>query len=219
GVRPQHRRAGPAAAPQARERPQRARADQDGARRGVRLFIAGRGQVIPGARLALFTIVALMAAGLAALSQEPDASRTAEPIAPIPVAAAVDAAKVRLGERLFRDVRLSQDNKFACASCHRLDQDGDDGRVRSSGADGRPLDFNTPTVFNAALSFRLNWRGNFRTLEEQAEAALLDPRLMATSWEALIAKLRADRTYRDPFDSAYRQPPERPPVPHAPLPL
>jgi len=166
--------------------------------------------VIPGARLALFTIVALMAAGLAALSQEPDTTRTGEPIAPIPVVAALDAAKVRLGERLFRDVRLSQDNKFACASCHRVDQDGDDGRVRSIGGDGRPLDFNTPTVFNAALSFRLNWRGNFRTLEEQAEAVLLDPRLMATSWEALIAKLQADQTYKDQFASAYGQPPARP---------
>src|SRR5262249_61872055 len=107
---------------------------------------------------------------------------------PIPAAAALDAAKVRLGERLFRDVRLSQDNKFACASCHRLDQDGDDGRVRSIGGDGRPLDFNTPTVFNAALSFRLNWRGNFRTLEEQAEGGLLAPRAMAHTWETLNRK-------------------------------
>jgi cytochrome c peroxidase len=166
--------------------------------------------VIPGARLALFTIVALTAAGLAALSQEPDASRTAEPIAPIPVAAALDADKVRLGERLFRDVRLSQDEKFACASCHGLDRGGDDGRPRSIGGDGRSLDFNTPTVFNAALSFRLNWRGNFRTLEEQAEAVLLDPRLMGTSWETLIAKLQADQTYKDQFASAYGQPPARP---------
>ena len=43
------------------------------------------------------------------------------------------------------------------------------------GLDGELLNFNAPTVFNAALSFRLNWRGNFRTLEEQNEAVLLDP--------------------------------------------
>ena len=104
------------------------------------------------------------------------------------------------GEQYFR----------ACASCHQLGQGGDDGQVRSIGADGRALDFNTPTVFNAALSFRLNWRGNFRTLEEQAEAVLLDPRLMGTSWPALISKLRADQAYRDGFDSTYGQPPTRP---------
>ena len=121
-----------------------------------------------------------------------------------------EPAKLRLGERLFRDVRLSRDNRLACASCHELDQGGDDGQARSIGADGRPLDFNTPTVLNAALNFRLNWRGNFRTLEEQAEAVLLDPRLMGTSWTALLCKLRADQTYRDAFNAVYGRPPERP---------
>jgi cytochrome c peroxidase len=162
------------------------------------------------ARLAIFSVLAIIGTMLAAASQELVMTRTGEPITPVPLAAPPDLAKARLGERLFRDVRLSRDNKRACASCHQLGQGGDDGQVRSIGADGRALDFNTPTVFNAALSFRLNWRGNFRTLEEQAEAVLLDPRLMGTSWAALISKLRADQAYRDAFDSAYGQPPTRP---------
>jgi cytochrome c peroxidase len=145
------------------------------------------------ARLAIFSVLAIIGTMLAAASQELVMTRTGEPITPVLLAAPPDLAKARLGERLFRDVRLSHDNRRACASCHRLDQGGDDGQVRSIGADGRPLDFNTPTVFNAALSFRLNWRGNFRTLEEQAEAVLLDPRLMGTSWAALISKLHADQ--------------------------
>ena len=111
---------------------------------------------------------------LPAAAAEPAAPPAAdEPIAPVPMATELDPARVQLGERLFRDVRLSHDDRIACTACHRLDQGGDDGRVRSIGADGQPLDFNTPTVFNAALSFRLNWRGNFLTLEEQAEAVLL----------------------------------------------
>ena len=84
-----------------------------------------------------------------------------------------DPGKVRLGERLFRDPRLSRGNASACAACHVLDKGGDDGRAQSIGAEGRPLAFNTPTVFNAAWNFRLNWRGNFRTLEEHNEAVLL----------------------------------------------
>src|SRR5262245_17235496 len=132
-----------------------------------------------------------------------------EPIAPIP-APLPDSAKVRLGEQLFRDPRLSRDDSIACVSCHPLDRGGADRRAASIGADGTPLDFNTPTVFNAALSFRLNWRGNFRTLEEQAEFVLLDPRLMGTSWPALLSKLREDQAYRDAFDSIYGRPPERP---------
>jgi cytochrome c peroxidase len=162
------------------------------------------------ARLAIFSVLAIIGTMLAAASQELVMTRTGEPIAPVPLAAPPDPAKARLGERLFRDVRLSRDDRFACTSCHQLGHGGDDGQVRSIGADGRALDFNTPTVFNAALSFRLNWRGNFRTLEEQAEAVLLDPRLMGTSWPALISKLRADQAYRDGFDSTYGQLPTRP---------
>src|SRR3546814_1915297 len=102
-------------------------------------------------------------------------------MAAAPDPSAPNPAKVQLGRMLFYDVRLSHGNVVACASCHRLDDGGDDGNARPVGADGRPLDFNSPTVFNVALSFRLNWRGNFRTIEEQNEAVLLDPRVMGTS--------------------------------------
>ena len=126
-----------------------------------------------------------------------------EPITPVPRAVGLDAGKVRLGETLFHDARLSRGDALACASCHRLDEGGDDNRARAPGADGELLDFNAPTVFNAALSFRLNWRGNFRTLEEQNEAVLLDPRLMNTTWEELLPKLRADADYREAFAAVY----------------
>jgi cytochrome c peroxidase len=124
----------------------------------------------------------------------------------------LDAARVRLGERLFHDARLSRGNTVACATCHELAKGGDDDRARATGADGRPLDFNAPTVFNAALNFRLNWRGNFRTLESHAEAVLRDPRLMATSWDELLAKLRADSSYRGSFNAIYGGEPGPPEV-------
>src|SRR5690606_38145601 len=131
-----------------------------------------------------------------------------EPITPLPRAIDLDADKVRLGEKLFHDVRLSRGDVLACSTCHRLAAGGDDDLARSSGIHGKPLAFNTPTVFNAALSFRLNWRGNFRSLEEQIEAVLHDPDLMYTSWEELLPKLRADETYRDAFFAIYGSEPE-----------
>jgi cytochrome c peroxidase len=101
------------------------------------------------------------------------------------------------------DVRPSHGDVLACASCHVLAEGGDDNRGRSPGSDGELLNFNAPTVFNAALSFRLNWRGNFRALEEQNEAVLLDRHLMNTTWDELLAKLRADEAYREAFDRIY----------------
>src|SRR5690606_41687035 len=114
------------------------------------------------------------------------------PIAPRPPSAGpADPACVALGVRLFHDPRLSGGNRVACASCHDLARGGDDGLARAVSPDGEVLPFNSPTVFNAALNFRFNWRGNFRTLEEHNEAVLLYGALMNARWNVLLPKLRA----------------------------
>jgi cytochrome c peroxidase len=167
-------------------------------------------------RLALATLATVVGGATPGVPQDAGpsgrqatAAPSAEPVTPLPAAAAdLDPARVRLGERLFRDTGLSRDGTRSCASCYDLERGGEDGRTRSTGADGRPLDYNAPTVFNAALNFRLNWHGNFRTLEAQAEAVLLDPRLMDTSWEEVLGRLRADPAYRDAFAAAYGGGPE-----------
>lgn len=132
-----------------------------------------------------------------------------EAVTPLPQPSPVPQAVTELGRRLFQDVRLSGHAQRSCASCHRLDRGGGDGRTHPPGSDGRPLDFNAPTVFNAALNFRLNWRGNFRTLEELTEAVLLDARLMNASWSEVIGTLQADADYVRLFAEAYGSRPER----------
>jgi cytochrome c peroxidase len=155
-------------------------------------------------------LAAAIAAGVVDLPRhEPARSLDEAPIMPIPTPPAVPPAKLRLGEALFNDVRLSGGSDLACASCHQLDRGGADGLDRPQGSDGRALEFNSPTVLNAVLSFRFNWRGNFRTLEAQNEAVLLDPRLMNTGWDELLAKLRADAKYRRDFQAIYGTAPER----------
>ena len=155
-------------------------------------------------------ICTLLVASIALHSQASIGSRDAssiplgeEPITPVPRGVSLDADKVRLGEMLFHDVRLSRGDVLSCASCHLLAEGGDDNRARSPGLDGELLNFNAPTVFNVALNFRLNWRGNFRALEEQNEAVLLDPHLMNKNWEELLAELRADEAYREAFATVY----------------
>jgi cytochrome c peroxidase len=170
-----------------------------------------RGDVAKPIRAALWALT-LSGATLPAAAGTPAIAPADEPIVPVPATIELDPAKVRLGELLFRDPRLSHDDRIACASCHKLDRAGEDGQAHSLGTDGRPLDFNTPTVFNAGLSFRLDWRGNFRTLEEQAEAVLLERRVMATRWEELLSKLRADPAYEEAFQAAYGGPPARPQI-------
>jgi cytochrome c peroxidase len=150
----------------------------------------------------------------AALAQPPDLPTTStvaadqEPITPIPQAPAAAPWKLALGERLFGDRRLSHDGTLACSSCHDLHTNGANRR-RKVARDGSTLPFNIPTVFNSALSFRLNWEGNFRTLEAQAQSSLENPANMATSVDEVLAKLNADPQVVRQFSEAYGGKPDK----------
>ena len=133
-------------------------------------------------------------------------SSGAEPITPIPVPAALDPQRVTLGDQLFHDPRLSHDNTVSCGSCHDTSTNGASANARDRGAYGSLLPFNTPTVFNAALNFRLTWEGNVRTLEREAEGGLGN--FMGPSAEEAVAKISADPAMAQRFRDAYGRAPD-----------
>jgi cytochrome c peroxidase len=126
-----------------------------------------------------------------------------EPITPILALPTQDTLRLALGERLFSDRRLSHDNTRSCSSCHDIRTNGASSSGHDLTPEGRPFPLNTPTIFNAALNFRLNWAGNFRSLESQAEQALGNPGIMASSADEVVRKLSADpemvRQFRDSY--------------------
>jgi cytochrome c peroxidase len=132
-----------------------------------------------------------------------------EPITPVPPPPVADPLKLTLGERLFEDPRLSHDGKRTCSACHDVHTNGADGRRRDTAPDGSELSLNTSTVFNAALSFRLNWEGEFRTLEAQAEASLENPTIMGTGVDQVLGRLSADPGITRQFREAYGHAPDR----------
>jgi len=131
-----------------------------------------------------------------------------EPITPIPEQQVSDPAKVALGKRLFEDVRLSGGNTRSCTSCHDLRVNGASGMSHDSALDGSALFFNTPTIFNAALSFRFNWEGTYRTLEAEAQATIENPQLMASKLSDVVEKLDADPGVRLAFVAVYGRDPD-----------
>jgi cytochrome c peroxidase len=136
---------------------------------------------------------------LAAVAVDQASAPTQEPITPIPLPPAADARKLALGEQLFKDQRLSHDGTLSCIACH-------DVRTNGTQAVGRMVSktgFNTLSVFNAALSFRLNWEGNIRTFEEQAESAFENPINLNTSTSEVLGKLKADPGITGQFREAY----------------
>jgi cytochrome c peroxidase len=139
---------------------------------------------------------------------ESDSTVAEEPITPIPEPPPADTLKVKLGERLFGDPRLSRDNSRSCSSCHDLRTNGASLRSQDVGRDGSSLPLNTLTIFNAALNFRFGWEGKFRSLESNAKAALESPQLMGSNIFELAEKLAADPGLRQEFIAAYGSGPD-----------
>ena len=102
------------------------------------------------------------------------------------------AAAVALGGRLFFDRRLSHDGRMACASCHLPEKGFSDGRVRSLGHDGQPLDRNAQGLLDARLSHWFGWDGAADSLWAFSMRPLNHPRELALPADALPTLFERD---------------------------
>ncbi|MCA8963758.1 MAG: cytochrome-c peroxidase [Planctomycetes bacterium] len=121
--------------------------------------------------------------------------------------------KQALGHALFFDGRLSGTGQMACASCHDSNLGWSDGRPTSLGHGALALARNAPSILNSAHGRSFFWDGRAASLEDQALAVFENGREMATSGEALVAKLRSSRGYRAMFAAAFGD--EEPTLPRA----
>ena len=126
-----------------------------------------------------------------------------EPINPIPAAPNLSLQKVELGESLFHDTRLSNDNSISCASCHNLANGGTDNQPVSRGVSGALGSANAPTVYNSALNFMQFWDGRALNLREQANGPVHNPVEMNSNWPEIIKKLSRDTSLSHRFKHLY----------------
>jgi len=127
----------------------------------------------------------------------------AEPITPIPQNLEVDEKKVSLGKLLFFDTILSVDNTISCASCHDLENGGDDGLKFSFGIEGREGSINSPTVYNAVFNFRQFWNGRAKNLFDQIEGPIVNPDEMGNSFKNIVNTLNKT-PYKNMFLKIYK---------------
>lgn len=113
------------------------------------------------------------------------------------------ADRVALGRLLFHDGRLSGDGSLSCASCHRLDLGGADGRRVSVGIAGALGTVNAPSVLNSGFNFVQFWDGRAANLVEQAAGPVHNPVELGSSWAEVVERLQADETMRADFAAAY----------------
>jgi cytochrome c peroxidase len=172
--------------------------------------LAGFAAAPAGGTVRLLLVLVCLDAASPVVAQSPAlrSSPGAEPITPLPGAPSQDPLRLALGELLFHDRRLSHDDTHACSACHDIRTNGASANPRDLGPHGERLPLNTPTVFNSALNFRLNWEGNFPTLETESEQSLRNPAIMASSAEEAARKLRGDPQMTTLFRDAYGRDPD-----------
>lgn len=113
--------------------------------------------------------------------------------------------KIALGKELFFDTRLSRDKTLSCASCHKLEEGGDDNLPTAIGFHGRanPFHLNSPTVLNAALAQVQFWNGRAKDVEEQAGGPVQAPFEMNMTPKEVEQRLNSDTKLVETFKKIF----------------
>ena len=114
-------------------------------------------------------------------------------------------AKIALGKQLFFDPILSLDKTINCASCHILEEGGDDNIPTAIGYHDRanPKHLNSPTVLNDALAKSQFWDGSAADVEAQAAGPMQAPFEMNITPKEAVKRLKENGAYVEAFGKVF----------------
>ena len=152
-------------------------------------------------------------AGAMLLSLSFSAPAWAEPLGlppvPIPADNPQTPAKIKLGDRLFHDVRFSADGKVSCATCHDKAKAFTDNLRVSKGFNDLTGTRNAPTVINSAYMNTLFWDGREPDLEGQSKQPFINPvEGGLKDHQPILAVIREDADYVKAFKEVFDVAPE-----------
>lgn len=129
------------------------------------------------------------------------------PPVPVPIGDPLTDAKIRLGQQLYFDTRLSADKTISCASCHDPNHGWADKTPVSSGIEHKTGGRNSPTVLNAVYNNLQFWDGRASSLEDQALGPIQNPVEMGMTMNMALDRLFAIQGYMDEFQDVFGGPP------------
>lgn len=112
-------------------------------------------------------------------------------------------AKVKLGQVLFFDPRLSASSQISCSSCHDPEIGWGDARRVSLGNDHLEGSRNTMSLLNIAARRSFFWDGRSNTLEDQVTSPLGAHHEMNMETPLLAKKIGKIEGYKPLFQKAY----------------
>lgn len=114
------------------------------------------------------------------------------------------ADKAKLGELLFFDPILSDNNERACASCHKPSMAFTDGLVKATAFERvSQLARNSPTVINAGFQKKNFWDLRASSLEAQLDSVVNNPDELHSSFDRVIGKINSSPEYLQLFYKAF----------------
>ena len=123
----------------------------------------------------------------------------------IPADNPITTEKVKLGEALYFDKRLSADGTVSCATCHDPASALTDRNATAVGVRSTRGARNAPTVLNAMFSSLLFWDGRAPSLEAQALQPLVSASEMGMqNYDAVVARVADDADYVQWFRRVFK---------------
>ena len=124
---------------------------------------------------------------------------------PVPADNPLTMGKIKLGEQLFFDKRLSKTKAMSCETCHVPEKGWADGLRFSPKFDGSLNTRHTPTLYGVAYYPELYWDGRAKGLETQILAAWKGQ--MGADPDAVAKEIEAIPAYRAAFEAELGGPP------------
>jgi len=130
-------------------------------------------------------------------------ANTALPILSVPADNPQTDAKIRLGQQLYFDTRLSADNTISCATCHAPETGWANHGKTDTGIKGQVGGRNSGTIIDAGYMKFQFWDGRAGTLEEQALGPIHNPIEMGETLDNVVLKLNAIPGYKRQFNEVF----------------
>jgi cytochrome c peroxidase len=149
--------------------------------------------------------VLLLGPGLGAQELKLPKGLEDQELAPVPADNPITAGKIKLGEQLFFDKRLSRTKQMSCETCHVPEKGWTDNLAFSAKFDGSLNTRHSPTLYEVAFYPDLYWDGRAKGLEAQILAAWKGQ--MGADPDAVAQELAAIPGYKAAFERELGGPP------------